>query len=386
MTAELGRLIADTSALVAIDSQNPGPQEGECASWVRDRLGIAGFDVGVHTVQPGRDNLIATVAGTGESPRLVLLGHLDTVPFGPDWSRSPLGGEIHGGRLYGRGSCDMKAGLAVAIDLLERLRTGPAPRGDVVLCCTVDEESAHMSGAHALVHGGLVGGTDSVLALEPTDCRLRIAQVGVRWIDVTVTGRQCHAGRAHLGIDANHVMARVIDRVKATIAGLGIDDELLGPPRVTCGTLHGGVATNVVPGRTTASFDVRLVPPLTPDDVLALVDDAVGAAVREFDGAGYEVTAAGPARPPVRAAEQAALVQGLRASFRHVTGRTLESGGGDGHEAYTDASMIAALTGSDRCTVFGPGSSDVAHTVDEFVPLDDLTTVADTLADLVARW
>ncbi len=386
MSADLGLLLADTAALVAIDSQNPGPLEGECAAWVRDRLGRAGLPVGVHTVEPGRDNLVTGVSGTGESPRLVLLAHLDTVPFGPNWSRAPLGGEIHDGRLYGRGSCDMKAGLAIAIDLLERLAAGPAPRGDVVLCCTVDEEAAHMKGAHALVHEGLVGERDSVLALEPTDCRLRIAQVGVRWIEVTVKGRQCHAGRAHLGIDANHVMARVIDRVKATIAGLGIDDELLGPPRVTCGTLHGGVATNVVPGTSTAAFDLRLVPPLTPDDILLVVDEAVAGAVRQFEGATYDLAALGASRPPVRASEQAALVTGLRTSFQAVTGRPLPSGGGDGHEAYTDASMIAALTGSDRCTVFGPGSSDIAHTVDEFVPLADLTTVADTLAHLVSRW
>jgi acetylornithine deacetylase/succinyl-diaminopimelate desuccinylase-like protein len=243
-----------------------------------------------------------------------------------------------------------------------------------------------MKGAHALVHEGLIEPTDSVLALEPTGTRLRIAQVGLRWLEVTVTGRQCHAGRAHLGIDANHVMARVIEQIKNTIGALGIEDPVLGPPRVTCGTLTGGVATNVVPGSATATFDVRLVPPLSPDDITAIVERAVAAAVAGFDGAGYAVTPLGPSRPSVRASEQARLVTGLRAAFEHVTGNALASGGDDGHEAYTDASMIAALTGSDRCTVFGPGSSDVAHTVDEYVPLDDLSVVGATLAQLVSSW
>ena len=243
-----------------------------------------------------------------------------------------------------------------------------------------------MAGAHALVHGALVGADDQVLALEPTGCRLRIAQVGLRWLEVTVSGRQCHAGRSALGIDANHVMARVIDRVKTTVRDLGVVDELLGPVQVTCGTLQGGVSTNVVPGSSRATFDVRLVPPFTPDSIAELLEPVVAAAVAEFPGASYEFGALGAARPPVYASEDAHLVRGLRTSFRSVTGRPLESGGADGHEAYTDASMIAALTGSDRCTVFGPGSSDVAHTVDEFVPLDDVQLVADVLDELVATW
>lgn len=387
MTIDLGRTISDTAALVAIDSQNPGPQEGECASWVAGRLAEIGLPVAEQRVEDGRHNLLATVPGSGEAPRLVLLAHLDTVPFGDSWTRRPLGGDIHDGKLWGRGSCDMKAGLALALNLVDDLvRSGTTPRGDVVLCATVDEESPHMAGAHALVHDDLVGPDDQVLALEPTGCRLRIAQVGLRWLEVTVQGRQCHAGRSALGIDANHVMARVIERVKARVAGLGVDDPLLGPVQVTCGTLGGGVATNVVPGSSRATFDVRLVPPFTPESIAELIEPVVAAAVAEFPGATYGFGALGAARPPVYASEEAHLVQGLRRSFRTVTGRTLESGGADGHEAYTDASMIAALTGSDRCTVFGPGSSDVAHTVDEFVPLADIELVAGVLTDLVATW
>ena len=387
MTLDVGRAIVDTAAMVAIDSQNPGPLEGECADWVSRRLGEFGMVVTEQTVAPGRTNLLAKVSGAGTGPRLVLLAHLDTVPFGGSWTQRPLGGDIRDGNLYGRGSCDMKAGLALGINLLEDLvRSGVTPSGDVLLCATVDEESPHMAGAHALVHGSLVDANDQVLALEPTGCRLRIAQVGLRWLEVTVTGRQCHAGRSALGIDANHVMSRVIDRVKIAVRDLGVYDEMLGPVQVTCGTLLGGVATNVVPGSSRATFDVRLVPPFTPDSIAELLEPVVAAAVAEFPGATYEFGALGAARPPVYASEDAHLVRSLRSSFRSVTGHVLESGGADGHEAYTDASMISALTGSDRCTVFGPGSSDVAHTVDEFVPLADIGLVAHVLDELVATW
>lgn len=387
MTIDLGRTIADTAALVAIDSQNPGPQEGECASWVVNRLAGMGVDVEQQQVEEGRHNLVSTLPGAGDAPRLVLLAHLDTVPFGDSWSVKPLGGDIRDGKLFGRGSCDMKAGLSLALNLFEGLIASDAAlRGDLVLCATVDEESPHMAGAHALVHQGLVHDTDQVLALEPTGCRLRIAQVGLRWLEVTINGRQCHAGRSVLGIDANHVMARVIERVKTCVADLGIEDPLLGPVQVTCGTLAGGVSTNVVPGSSRATFDVRLVPPFTPDSIAELIEPIVAATVAEFPGATYEFGGLGAARPPVYASEDAHLVKGLRRSFHSVTGRVLESGGADGHEAYTDASMISALTGNDGCTVFGPGSSDVAHTVDEFVPLEDIELVAGVLTELVANW
>ena len=82
----------------------------------------------------------------------------------------------------------------------------------------------------------------------------------------------------------------------------------------------------------------------------------------------------------------ASAIRAAQSPQATITGRVLESGGADGHQAYTYASMIAALTGSDRCTVFGPGSSDVAHTVDEYVPLADIQLVADVLDDLVATW
>lgn len=387
MTISLDQTIKDTAALVKIDSTNPGAREGACASWVRDRLGEAGLPAAIQTVEPGRDNIISVVKGRGDKPRLVLLAHLDTVPFGDGWSHDPLGGSIIGDRLYGRGSCDMKAGLALAIGLLEQLQaSSEMPAGDVVLCATVDEESPHMAGAHQLVHGDIVEPTDQVLALEPTGCRLRLAQVGLRWLELEIAGRQCHAGRAHLGIDANHVMARSIDAVKTAIDALGVEDALLGPPRMTCGTLSGGVSTNVVPGRSNATFDVRLVPPLTTSSIEETVDRAVATAMADFPGATYTLSPLGVARPPVRASEESHIVRALRSAYTAVEGTEIGVGGPDGHEAYTDASMIAAITGSESCTVFGPGSSDVAHTVDEYVPVPDLDLVGKVLTQMVAAW
>jgi succinyl-diaminopimelate desuccinylase len=385
-TIDVRRAIEDTAALVRIDSQNPSPGEGACAAWVLERLARAGVQATTYPVAEGRPNVVASVPGQGSGPRLVLLAHMDTVGIGDGWTVEPLVGLVRGGRLYGRGAADMKAGLAVALNLLESLARGPAPAGEVMLCATVDEEGPEMAGAHALVRDGVLRPDDQVLALEPTGLRLRLAQVGLRWIELEVHGRMAHAGRAHLGVDANRLAARVVERLQARVAALPYEDELLGRPLFTCGTLSGGIAVNVVPPTCIARFDLRFVPPLSSEQIVELVQDVVDATVPEFPGAAAEVRPLGPARPPVRAAEDAHVVDRLRDAFRAVTGAVLASGGADGHEAYTDASMVAALTGSTSCTVFGPGSSDLAHTADEYVELDDIEVASRVLEGVVDRW
>ena len=386
----LDDLVRDTVELIRIDSQNPEPGESQCAAWAEDRLTRGGHAVWRQTVAPGRDNLVVRLDSRGDRPRLVLMAHLDTVPVGEGWTRPALEGEISGGRIYGRGACDMKAGMAIALNIFEsaarRARDGQPPGGDLVLCLTSDEEGPHMRGVHALVEAGMVRADDQVLALEPTGLRLRIAQMGLRWLEVTIHGKMAHAGRAHLGIDANHVMARLIDGLKSEVEALPHYDPLLGRPRFTAGRIAGGVAPNVVPPSCRAELDLRMVPPMTPDTMVDLVDAVADRTVKAFPGARYEIKPLGAARPPVRASDDALIVARLRRAYAAALGTEIQTGGADGHEAYTDASMVAALTGSSSCTVFGPGSSDVAHTADEFVPIDDIDRAAKVIDLMVRDW
>lgn len=386
VTAET--LVADLQALVRIDSQNPGPMEAGVAAWLTERLDRPGIGLTRQPVPGGGENLLFTVAGSGDAPRLVLSAHMDTVPVGVDWSVEPLGGEVRDGAVWGRGSCDMKAGLAVAVGLLDALAGQPPPAGDVVLAATVDEEGASMRGAHALVEGGLVTAADQLVALEPTALRLRIAQVGLRWIELVTHGVMGHAGRAHRdGVDANHLAALIVCELKERVGELAPPHELLGPPRTTCGVIAGGVATNVIPGACRAELDVRVVPPARPADAMALVREIADGVVARFPGSSCELRPLGVGRPPVVADPGARIVQGLRAAWEDVhDGARLAQGGEDGHEAYTDASMIAALTGSSSCTVWGPGLPRHAHVSDEHVAIEQLVTAARVLERLVAAW
>jgi len=383
----LDRVIKDTQQLIRIDSQNPGVQEALATEWVGNRLSEMGLAPKLQSVEPGRENVIAEIPGDPTVPRLVLLAHLDTVPIGGGWTEDPLGGEIKDGLIFGRGSCDMKGGVAISLGLMEALQTRKAGiAGDVVFVGTVDEEAPDMLGAQKLVAEGFIRPDDQVLALEPTGTKLRIAQMGLRWLRVNVTGRMAHAGRAHLGIDSAHVMSRIVDRLKNEVAQLDHEDEILGRPRFTCGTFHAGVATNVVPPSAEAYFDMRIVPPMKIDDVIPMVSGVAEGIVSEFPGATFEVSPLGAPRPPVRASDESKIVSGLRASYENQTGKQMPFGGDDGHEAYTDSSMVAALTGSKSCTVFGPGSTDRAHTADEFVPIADLELVSKVIWHMADNW
>lgn len=383
----LDKVIEDTQQLIRIDSQNPGIQESQATEWVGNRLSEMGLEPELQNVEAGRENIIAAIPGDSSVPRLVLLAHLDTVPIGGGWTEDPLGGEIRDGLIFGRGSCDMKGGVAISLGLMETLQKRKAGiSGDVVFVGTVDEEAPDMLGAQKLVSDGLIRPDDQVLALEPTGTRLRIAQMGLRWLRVNVTGRMAHAGRAHLGIDSAHVMARIVDTLKSEVAALKHEDAILGRPRFTCGTFHAGVATNVVPPSAEAFFDMRIVPPMSIEDVIPMVSDVGSRVIAEFPGATFDVNPLGAPRPPVRASDESKIVSALRASYEIQTGKTMPFGGNDGHEAYTDSSMVAALTGSNSCTVFGPGSTDKAHTADEFVPIADLELVSKVLWHMAENW
>jgi succinyl-diaminopimelate desuccinylase len=340
-----------------------------------------------YVVDGNRKNILSTIRGTASVPRLVILGHLDTVPIGSGWNVPPLEGRIIDQKIYGRGACDMKGGVAVSLGLLEALiKNNIQPLGDVLFVATVDEEAPDMAGAQALVKSGHLREDDQIIALEPTGTRLRIAQMGLRWLDVRVTGRMAHAGRAHLGIDSAHVMSRIVDRLKSHIEGLPYVDPILGRPRFTCGVFNSGVATNVVPPNAEAKFDIRIVPPMKIEDVIPIVKKIASEVIQDFPGASFDVTGLGAARPPVQASEDSVIVSGLRSAYREITGTEVPVGGNDGHEAYTDASMVAALTKSTSCTVFGPGSTDQAHTADEFVSIAELELVSKVMWHLVRHW
>lgn len=356
-----------TQRLVRAASENPGACEGAMADLVEDWLKRnTPARVLREPVHPGRDNIVAVLKGVSRAHDLTYICHMDTMPAGEGWTRPPFGAEIADGKLYGRGACDMKAGLAAAMLAFRNIaRLGRPPRYDFQLIATVDEEG-DMTGSEQAVKDGWVNADSYVLDAEPTDSRIQVGHKGKTQLVLNVRGRTCHASMPQEGCDAVAAMAEIIVRINRKLARLP-RHPVMGPCTGTFGTIQGGWSPYIVPDACTATLDLRLVPPVTNAQSLALVEEA--AAEGLVPGASFDCTVTA-LRPAIERDDDSFLLARLRAAVRETTGGELPV---DFFPGYTDTAVIAALTGCRDCMSFGPGSLEQAHRPDEFVPCGEIT-------------
>lgn len=382
--------------LVMIDSSDPGAYEGEIEAFIKglvekriDGLATPVLDavkIDELEVLPGRRNLMVTVPGTVDDPRLVYICHMDTVTLGDGWDDNvdPLGGLVRDGRLYGRGACDMKSGLACAITalftVLERVAaTGALPRRGFSLICSVDEED-FMRGVEAAIDAGWVGGCEWVLDTEPTDGQIQVAHKGRTWFEIDIDGVTAHASQPWKGADAVAAMAEVVSSVRHAFAVLPEHPEL-GPSTVTFGQVEGGYRPYVVPDHAKLWVDMRLTPPTDTTTARAIVEDAIAHAEAEVPGCHGRYTITGD-RPAIERDPTSPLLAALKSAADTATGAPTEVGFFTG---YTDTAVIAGKTGNRNCMSYGPGSLALAHKPNEYVPHEDVRRCQQALTGLASN-
>lgn len=382
--------------LVRIDSTDPGAYEGAIgraiASMVETRVAKLPDAVRRHVslerleVLPDRSNLMVTVPGTGTEPRLVYICHMDTVVTGDGWSPAtpPFDAVVRDDRLYGRGACDMKSGLACALSALFGLfddieAQGSLPRRGFSLICTVDEED-QMRGAEAAIEAGWVGSSEWVLDTEPTDGQIQVAHKGRTWFELTMTGVTAHASQPWEGADAVAAMAEAISEIRRAFAALPAHDEL-GPATVTFGQIAGGYQPYVVPDACTAWIDMRLVPPTDTQAACRIVTDAIDAAEAAVPGAHGSFRITGD-RPAIERDPASPLLATLSDAVRAATGQPADIGFFTG---YTDTAVIAGTCANRTCLSYGPGSLALAHKPNEYVPKADVARVEAVLRALMRK-
>ncbi|TMU85090.1 M20 family metallopeptidase [Bacillus sp. BHET2] len=368
--------------LVQINTENPLTVEKECADFVYKWLKrLENVEVSYEEVSPGRPNIIAKYKGASNEKPIVLIAHMDTVPAGEGWDMDPFGGEIIEGKMYGRGSCDMKSGLAVAMKVLEKVSEEELSlKRDFYVCVTVDEEGPQMAGAVNLVEKKRLPGDAMIIATEPTSNHIAPAHKGTVWFDVEVSGKSSHAGYAHLGLDAIHAMSAVITSIKDKINQLPYEHETLGKTAVTVGKLAGGEKTNMVPRLCNAELDFRLVPPVTVGNIQEFLSEAVKVGERSVPGVSIAFKQKGLARPPLETPIDSYFCRGLAEAYLTETGEEVEY---EGFPAYTDAGIISLLSPGTEAIVFGPGSLTNAHIVNEYVDLEEIKICEKVLFQLV---
>lgn len=376
-------LVALTTALVAAAGENPGGTEEATVEVLKSFSLDAGLEVSTQTVAPGRPNFTAVLPG-GAHPGLLFLGHSDVVPAGTGWELPPFEPYIQDGRLFGRGSTDMKGGLAAVLIALKALKdAGAELPGNAALACTVDEEDLGI-GIRAYTPAALADPAFSYsgcVVAEPTDLETVIGCRGDSYIELKVTGKSAHSGRPADGRNAIDAAAKILELVRADHAKLQADqDALLGAGSWNIGLIRGGTGTSMVAAECTISLDRRLM----PDDDAQLILDRLRTQIREacIDTDGISVEAAVTMEMPgFRTPEDHPLVTNSVAALADAG----VSSDVTGWTAACDGGFIARDLGV-PAIVMGPGGlNDQAHQVNESVSIAELVAAARAYALMCLR-
>ncbi len=381
---ESTRLLRD---LVSIPSVNPmgrplqGPEifEEGVTSYVETFFRGLGVRCERQSIVPRRANIVGFHEPPGARSTLILEAHQDTVPT-DGMTIDPFGARIEDGRLYGRGACDIKGGMAAMLAAFARLvREQPAGCCRVIVACTVDEEHTFL-GIQRLVQDNLRGtGPIAAVVAEPTQLRIVNAHKGVaRWA-VTTSGRSCHSSRPDQGVNAIYHMAALLPLIERYAGQLSRErrDSLLGPATLSVGRIEGGTSVNTVPDRCRIEIDRRLIPGETAEaarDHFAAHLQA--AAPRDVAYACSPLFLTCPALSPEGSKDVVARLQDV---ITAVVGDCRVEAVPYG----TDASTLAQS--GIPAVVFGPGDIARAHTCDEWVPLDQVETASEVLYRLACR-
>lgn len=387
LTAQLVRLrtvngSANTSG-ANTSSANTGSANGveaPAASLVADIMRGFGWDVTVTDVAPGRPSVVAVVRGNGPGRTLMFEGHVDVVTEGDpaDWSFDPFGGDVVAGRLRGRGSADMKSGVAAMIHATRAVELGGFA-GTIVVGVLADEEGM-MLGAkrfaadlNAGAIPGLTSGIDGVIVCEPEGGEVCPVAKGAIRITVRFVGAMAHGAMPKMGRNPLPALGSLLIALPEVERGYQQQvgtHESLGDFSLTPTVLAGGTLEqiNVIPASAVLALDVRTLPGIDHPGLITLITRLAQQIAAEQNLAA-EVTVLDD-RPPVDTALDSPVVRSMLAGHQAATGEVAPLGGVPGT---TDGTILTRDAGLPT-VVYGPGGKWIAHQVDEFVEVADIET------------
>ena len=395
-------IVQFTVDLVRIPTVNPPGDEYEaCARFVGDHLDRRNYDVEYitadgrpeHTRRHPRINVVGSRPGTGGGPVVHLNGHIDVVPAGDGWTVDPFGGVVRDGRIFGRGVCDMKAGLAAAVYAAEAIeRAGVRLPGTIEISGTVDEESGGFAGVAWLAECGRIAKarTDYVIIPEPLNVdRICIGHRGVYWFELTTRGRIAHGSMPFLGASAIDGMAEVLAAITRDLEP-ALARRVTAMPVVPEGARHATINVNAIEGgqpvdgiqtpcvadRCRAVFDRRFLIEESFAGAKEEIDALVKRAVAAVPGIEYELRDLMVVNP-VQTPRESPVVGALEGAIRRVLGgpATLVASPGT-----YDHKHIARIAGIPHCVAYGPGELELAHQPDESCRIEDLVNATKVIA------
>ncbi len=364
--------------LVRMDTRNPPGREAECARYLGDLLAGAGLEVSYHDFAPGRTSLVALLRGLGDAADrkkpLCFGGHIDVVPLGAkEWSVDPFGAEIIDDRLYGRGSTDMKSGVAAFVHAAMKL-AADQKRGnaDIVLAICAGEETGCEGSSH-LGRTGVLGEAGAIVIAEPTANYPVLGHKGALWLRVETEGVAAHGSMPERGVNAIYRAARAVTKLEDFDFNVK-PHELLGRSTLNVGTMEGGQNLNSVPDRAAFTVDIRTLPEQDHDRIVSGLEGYLGGEnriARIVDVGGVHTPHTHP------------WIREVWRLMEPLLGESIEPRGAP---YFTDASALTPACGHPPTVILGPGEMHMAHQTDEYCPVAHIAEAAEAYEALARRW
>ena len=376
-TDEVVEILRD---LVRVPSVNPPGDETEIAKVTESWLTRLDLPSSFVTPLPKRTSTISSWGGD-DGKTLIFNGHYDVVPVPDpdDWEHPPFAAEVADGKVFGRGTCDMKAGIAACLGAVSALqRAGLRPKGKLLMHFVADEEALGTHGTRFLVeHGHCDGGTEGLVG-EPTNMHLVTAERGAVWLRILTHGVSAHGSTPQLGVNAIEHMAAVIHAVK----GMRFRKlhEMLGGPTVNVGTITGGSKINMVPATCEIEIDRRTIPGETAEEIVAEFEAALDNARAEIPELNAQIVVDDSAEPSET--QPGTSIVDLVTEARDLFSI---DGSEVGYSGATDARFMINQ-GKVPSLVFGPGDPLLAHTTNEYVAIEQLVDATRAYAFAFARF
>jgi len=363
-----------TRELIRFDTVNPPGNERGCAEYLGRLLEQAGFSVSYHEFAQRRASLVARIGGKPDRLPICFTGHIDTVPLGAmPWSMDPFAADSDNGRLYGRGSSDMKSGVAAfvvaVLALAPKLARGPG----VLLVITAGEETGCEGAYHLARQGDALGRAGAIVVAEPTSNYPYVGHKGALWLTACTRGVTAHGSMPERGVNAVYKAAHAIAKLERFDFGVP-PHEVLGRPTLNVGTVRGGLNINSVPDQAEIGIDIRTIPGQDHEALRTRLADFLGAEVEFSTVATVGSVWTDPAETWVQ------QIFGITSSILGESPQLRTA------SYFSDASALTPACGGPPTLILGPGEPDMAHQTDEYCLLERIEQAVEINIRIVQQW
>ncbi|MBA7674262.1 N-formyl-4-amino-5-aminomethyl-2-methylpyrimidine deformylase [subsurface metagenome] len=371
-------IIRLTQELVRVPSFS-GDTQGlsRIAEIVAGEMNKIGLSVQLIEAEKGLTNVIGKFQGSDSAPRILFNGHTDVVPALKDenWIVEPFSAEIKDGRIYGRGACDMKGGLAAMLAAPKIVFSlFPEYKGNIILTATVDEEIGGFKGMKYVVEQGIKA--DMGIVCEPTELKIVNVCKGLLWLRLRTKGKSAHGGMPEQGTNAVYKMSKILNRLE------GYDfkqppHKVLGKPTINVGSIRGGTKPNIVPDSCEAEIDIRYLPNQNHQQIVGELRKLISEIKKEDHQIEAEIEVI-RYRSSLEISKETPVIKTITEAVNKMLGKYPEFRG-----MISPADSEYLVNAGIPSVMFGPGLEQLAHSSNEWIAIDDILTAVKIYAAII---